>query len=64
MPRLPHIDQISFWLGFVAATLFWWVLGRLKPMLPVLREWVKRLLRTIRERNLQGANEYLRKDTV
>ncbi len=64
MPRLPHIDQISFWLGFVAATLFWWVLGRLRPMLPVLREWFKRLIRTLRERNLQGANDYLRKDTI
>jgi len=64
MPSLPHIDQISFWLGFVVATLFWWVLGRVKPLLPALREWVIRLLRTIRERNLQGANEYLRKDTV
>ncbi len=64
MPRLPHIDQISFWLGFIAATLFWWLLGRLKPLIPVLLEWFRQLIRTFRERNLQGANTYLRKETI
>ncbi len=64
MPDLPHIDQISFWLGFVAATLLWWVLGRLRPLLPAMRERIRQLIRAIRERNLQGANDFLRQETI
>jgi hypothetical protein len=64
MPRLPQINALSFWLGFIAATLFWWLAGRLKPLIPVILIWFRRLIHTIRERNLQGANDYLRKETV
>jgi HEAT repeat protein len=28
-----NIDRISFWMGFVAATLLWWLLGRYRPLL-------------------------------
>jgi len=26
-----QLDRVSFWLGFLAATLFWWLILRLKP---------------------------------
>lgn len=64
MPRLPQIDLLSFWLGFLVATFFWFLLGRMRPLLPAIRERFRLLIRTIRERNLQGANDYLRQETV
>ncbi len=30
---LRNIDRISFWMGFIAATLLWWLLGRFRPLL-------------------------------
>jgi hypothetical protein len=65
MPRLPtSLDQVSFWLGFIAATLFWWLLGRVRPLYPALRDRAVSLIRYIRERNLSGANTYLRKQVI
>ena len=64
MPRLPQIDLLSFWLGFLVATLFWFLLSRMRPLLPAIRERFRLLIRSIRERNLQGANDYLRQETV
>jgi HEAT repeat protein len=29
--RLPSIDIISFWVGFLIASLFWWVISMLRP---------------------------------
>lgn len=33
---LQNFDRISFWLGFLAATLFWWLAIRFRPALTVL----------------------------
>jgi hypothetical protein len=29
--RFPNIDTFSFWLGFILATLSWWILSMLRP---------------------------------
>ena len=29
---LRYFDRTSFWLGFLASTLFWWLLGRFRPL--------------------------------
>jgi hypothetical protein len=63
MPRFPFftIDRLSFWLGFLAATLFWWIFNRAKP-------WLVRAVRIIRENRelskqkaLTGLDSHLRK---
>jgi HEAT repeat protein len=59
-----RLDLISFVLGFAAATLFWWVAGRIRPLLPGLWAEIKKFIRTMRQRNLEGADEFLRKDTL
>ena len=64
MLRNFRIDLISFALGFAGATLFWWLVGRIRPLLPGLWVEIKRFIRTIRQRNLEGADEFLRKDTL
>ncbi len=30
--RLPQIDTISFWLGFILATMVWWIVNALRPI--------------------------------
>jgi HEAT repeat protein len=37
-----EFDRLSFWLGFIAGTLLWWLLGRLRPL-------AARLLESMRE---------------
>ncbi len=34
---LRNFDRLSFWLGFLAASLFWFLIGRLRPALARLR---------------------------
>ena len=41
LDRLLDFDRLSFWLGFLAATLFWWLLARLRPILRSLWESLK-----------------------
>lgn len=64
MPRIPEINGLSFWLGFIAATLFWWLVQRVKPLWPILLDRIKNFARIMRERNLQGANDHLRREVV
>lgn len=53
MFRLPsyfHLDQISFWLGFLAASLFWWLAGRMRPLWEIIRQsWKEFRLKAQRE---------------
>ncbi len=30
---LRYFDRVSFWIGFLTATLFWWLLGRFSPLI-------------------------------
>ncbi len=36
--RFPNIDTFSFWLGFILASLSWWVLSMLRPVFQHMRE--------------------------
>jgi HEAT repeat protein len=36
--RLPAINQFSFWLGFILATLLWWVVSLIRPALKQMAE--------------------------
>ncbi len=64
MFKLPRIEMLSFWLGFIAATLFWFLVWRLKPLLPKIIAWYKNYSRELRLRNLMGVNDSLRKDAL
>lgn len=59
-----RVDLVSFVIGFLAASLFWWLLSRLRPLIPGLLQSIKKFVQTMRQRNLEGADEYLRKDTL
>jgi HEAT repeat protein len=36
--RFPTINQFSFWLGFILATLLWWVISMIRPALKQMAE--------------------------
>ncbi len=36
--RFPAIQQFSFWFGFILATLLWWIITRLRPVIIKARE--------------------------
>jgi hypothetical protein len=36
--RLPNLDLFSFWLGFILASVFWWVISMLRPAFRQMRE--------------------------
>lgn len=59
-----HLDSLSFWLGFLAATLFWWLYSRIKPMLPVWQKQLRHQIELISSRNFAGVDEYLRRQTI
>ena len=45
MDHLPgfQFDRISFWIGFLASSLFWWVLSRIKNWFPLLKDNLKKV---------------------
>jgi len=63
LPEL-RIDRLSFWLGFLTASLLWWLLSRIRPLLPVWREQFRQYLNTIYQKNLASAEEYLRNNII
>lgn len=58
------VDRLSFWLGFIAASLLWWVFLRIRPLFPQWREQIRQNIDTISQRNLSGVEEYLRRETL
>lgn len=59
-----HLDRLSFWLGFLAATLFWWLFSRIKPLVPLWRQQLRRQLELFSSRNFAGVDHYLRQQTI
>jgi HEAT repeat protein len=38
---LSHIDDISFWLGIIVASIFWWIVMALRPILDQIGETIR-----------------------
>ena len=36
--RFSYINLISFWIGFAAAILFWWIIGAMRPLFRQVRQ--------------------------
>jgi HEAT repeat protein len=66
MPRFTdfHFDRLSFWLGFLAATLFWYFISRVRPMLPVWRKQALAYFELVKQKNLAGMESYMRQETL
>ncbi len=57
-------ETIAFWLGFLAATVFWWLAGRVRAQMPRITEAVRLQIRASRRKSQEKADEYLRRETL
>ena len=59
-----QFDRVSFWLGFLTASLFWWILLRFRGLLPTLREFFNKQVRAANRKNLSAIEASLRQETL
>lgn len=59
-----QINVLSFWIGFAAATLFWWILQRVIRLWPQILQYIKDQIEIAKKRNLVGIEERLRRETL
>lgn len=59
-----QFDRISFWLGFLGATLFWWAVSRIRPLLPVFRDQIRRYFNLVSRRNFATVENHLRREVL
>jgi HEAT repeat protein len=62
--RYFKLDRPSFWLGFLAGALIWWLLGRLRPLLGDLWRLAIQRLRAARQDAMIDAEIRFRNDTI
>lgn len=59
-----HFDRLSFWIGFLAASLFWWVFQRLRRYLPEIRAAIQQQKEASHNQSTSTLEDRLRKDTL
>ena len=59
-----HLDRNSFWIGFLAGSLFLWLLNRLRPLLPGMIDSLRARLSTAREGITVNPEERYRRDVL
>jgi len=66
MRFIPHFnfDQISFWLGFIAASLFWWLFSRFKFIFPAIKFFIREQKIAYEKRRTYGTELYLRREIL
>jgi HEAT repeat protein len=62
--RYFRLDRTSFWLGFLAGALIWWLSGRLKPLIGDLWQLAIKRLREARQDAMIDTEIRLRNDTI
>jgi HEAT repeat protein len=62
--RYFKLDRLSFWLGFLAGALIWWLLGKLRPLLGELWHLAIERLRAARQDMMIDADIRFRNDIV
>lgn len=66
MLRFPdfQVDQISFWLGFLAASLFWWIISKIKGYLPALQGYLRQRKEAAQKKSLSALEILVRQETL
>ena len=62
--RYFQLDRTSFWLGFVAGSLVWWIIGQLRPQLNRLWQAIKERGQQARQELQAGTEVHHRNDTI
>lgn len=44
-----HIDRLSFWIGFLGGILFWWVIARIRQVIPQVIKSIKSIAKASRK---------------
>lgn len=57
-------ETIAFILGFLSATLFWWILSRIRPLLPRVQSNLTTLRKNIRRKTLDRADAAFRQEVL
>lgn len=61
---LQNFDKISFWLGFLAASLFWWIAVRFWRQFPQAKDQLKNRFSNLRARQVAGIDGTLRREVL
>ena len=66
MRIIPHFnfEQLSFWLGFLAASLFWWLFSKFKFIFPQIKSFAARQKENFQKRRTFGTELYLRREIL
>ncbi len=59
-----HLDRLSFWLGFLAATLFWWLIRYLRGYWPQVKTTVQAQVKAMRFRGNVVVDQRLRREIL
>jgi HEAT repeat protein len=59
-----RLDRFSFWLGFLAGSLIWWLLGIIRPQIPLLLKAIKARSQAARRELQAGTEVHHRNDTL
>ncbi|HEX2980537.1 MAG TPA: NACHT domain-containing protein, partial [Anaerolineaceae bacterium] len=62
-PSIPS-NIIAFWLGFLAATVFWFIVSRLRPQIPRLRAAIRARISAMRRRVQDQIDDALRRELL
>ena len=59
-----RFNSLSFWLGFLAASLFWWVVSKLRPHVEALRQRLKDRTQDVQDKLSLSAEQVQRQNTL
>jgi hypothetical protein len=59
-----RIDQISFWVGFVIASLFWALFGQVRPLFKIVREMISNKFSSVQKGLSTSIEHRYRQDVV
>lgn len=66
MRFLPNFkfDQLSFWIGFAAASIFWWIFSRFKFVFPKLKTFAIQKWENFQKWRTSGAELFIRQNAL
>lgn len=59
-----RFDLLSFWIGFLAATIFWGIINFLRPRMPLIKARLSKAISNARARNLAGMEATTRREIL
>lgn len=62
--QFPKIDLFSFWAGFLAATLFWWLISKAKNLPSRIKSNIQTQFKKLQEKRQSGLESYYRLETL